>query len=106
MIWVIVISVSEEERERRAGTGTPIICSTKNYLMLLICSPIFFDIFFDPDTGRHYVFITNHFDWSAQTIADIYTQCWQVELFFKWIKQNFKKKIKTSIGNCKHAGLT
>jgi putative transposase len=58
----------------------------------------------DPDTGRHYVFITNHFDWSAQTIADIYKQRWQVELFFKWIKQNLK--IKTVIGNSRNAVLT
>jgi hypothetical protein len=52
----------------------------------------------------HYVFITNHFDWSAQTIADIYKQRWQVELFFKWIKQNLK--IKSFIGNSKNAVLT
>ncbi|MCG7915070.1 MAG: IS4 family transposase [Candidatus Thiodiazotropha weberae] len=58
----------------------------------------------DLETGRHYVFITNHFDWSAQTIADIYKQRWQVELFFKWIKQNLK--IKTFIGNSKNAVLT
>ena len=58
----------------------------------------------DPETGHHYVFITNHFDWSAQTIADIYKQRWQVELFFKWIKQNLK--IKTFIGNSKNAVLT
>ena len=58
----------------------------------------------DPDTGRHYVFITNHFDLSAQTIADIYKQRWQVELFFKWIKQNLK--IKTFIGNSKNTVLT
>lgn len=31
----------------------------------------------DPETGRHYVFITNQFKWSAQTIADIYKQRWQ-----------------------------
>ena len=58
----------------------------------------------DPETGRHYVFITNRFDWSAQTIADIYKQRWQVELFFKWIKQNLK--IKTFLGNSKNAVLT
>ena len=58
----------------------------------------------DPETGRRYVFITNHFDWSAQTIADIYKQRWQVELFFKWIKQNLK--IKTFLGNSKNAVLT
>lgn len=46
----------------------------------------------DPVTRKHYVFITNNFRWSAQTIADIYKQRWQVELFFKWIKQNLKIK--------------
>ena len=58
----------------------------------------------DPESGRHYVYITNHFNWSAQTIADIYKQRWQVELFFKWIKQNLK--IKTFLGNSKNAVLT
>lgn len=58
----------------------------------------------DPETGQYYAFITNHFDWSAQTIADIYKQRWQVELFFKWIKQNLK--IKTFLGNSKNAVLT
>jgi len=58
----------------------------------------------DPQTGKHYVFITNHFYWSAQTIADIYKQRWQVELFFKWIKQNLK--IKSFLGNSKNAVLT
>lgn len=58
----------------------------------------------DPETGQRYVFITNHFDWSPQTIADIYKQRWQVELFFKWIKQNLK--IKTFLGNSKNAVLT
>jgi putative transposase len=58
----------------------------------------------DPETGQRYVFITNNFDWSAQTIADIYKQRWQVELFFKWIKQNLK--IKNFLGNSKNAVLT
>lgn len=58
----------------------------------------------DSESGQHYVFITNHFNWSAQTIADIYKQRWQVELFFKWIKQNLK--IKTFLGNSKNAVLT
>jgi IS4 transposase len=46
----------------------------------------------DPETGQRYVFITNHFGWSAQTIADIHKQRWQVKLFFKWVKQNLKIK--------------
>ena len=58
----------------------------------------------DKETGQHYEFITNHFEWSEQTIADIYKQRWQVELFFKWIKQNLK--IKSFLGNSKNAVLT
>jgi len=60
--------------------------------------------FRDPETGKHYVFITNHFDWSAKTIADIYKQRWQVELFFKWVKQNLK--IKAFLGNTDNAVMT
>jgi putative transposase len=58
----------------------------------------------DPLTGKHYVFLTNHFTLSARTIADIYKQRWQIELFFKWIKQNLK--IKTFIGTSKNAVMT
>ena len=58
----------------------------------------------DSETDKEYQFITNHFEWSAQTIADIYKQRWQVELFFKWIKQNLK--IKSFLGTSKNAVLT
>jgi len=58
----------------------------------------------DPETGKHYVFISNQFSWSARTIADIYKQRWQVELFFKWIKQNLK--IKAFLGNSENAVMT
>lgn len=58
----------------------------------------------DPETGRYYEFLTNHFDLSAKTIAEIYKQRWQIELFFKWIKQNLK--IKSFIGHSKNVILT
>lgn len=51
----------------------------------------------DPESGKTYVFITNQKSWSAQTVADIYKSRWEVELFFKWIKQNLK--IKSFLGN-------
>ena len=60
--------------------------------------------FYDAQAQKHYAFITNHLDWSAKTIADIYKQRWQVELFFKWIKQNLK--IKAFIGNTDNAVMT
>ena len=58
----------------------------------------------DPESGKHYVFISNQFNWSANTIADIYKQRWQVELFFKWIKQNLK--IKAFLGTTENAVMT
>ncbi len=58
----------------------------------------------DPETGKHYVFLTNHMKLSAKTIADIYKSRWQIELFFKWIKQNLK--IKSFIGTSKNAVMT
>jgi hypothetical protein len=58
----------------------------------------------DAVTGKYYVFLTNNFKLSARTIADIYKARWQVELFFKWIKQNLK--IKSFIGTSKNAVMT
>jgi len=58
----------------------------------------------DPVTGKHYFFLTNNFKLAAKTIADIYKARWQVELFFKWIKQNLK--IKSFIGTSKNAVMT
>lgn len=58
----------------------------------------------DAETGKRYVFLTNNFKLAAKTIADIYKARWQIELFFKWIKQNLK--IKAFIGTSKNAVLT
>lgn len=58
----------------------------------------------DAETGKHYIFLTNHFNLSAKTIADVYKARWQVELFFKWIKQNLK--IKSFVGTSKNAVMT
>lgn len=58
----------------------------------------------DPETGKHYVFLTNNMKLAAKTIADVYKSRWQVELFFKWIKQNLK--IKSFVGTSKNAVLT
>ena len=58
----------------------------------------------DPQTGKFYQFLTNQFGWSARTIAAIYKDRWQIELFFKAIKQNLK--IKTFVGTSRNAVLT
>jgi hypothetical protein len=48
--------------------------------------------FKDPESGRRLVFLTNNFDLPALTVAQLYKSRWQVELFFKWIKQNLRIK--------------
>lgn len=58
----------------------------------------------DPDAGKHYTFLTNNFKLSSATIAAIYKARWQIELFFKWIKQNLK--IKSFLGHSKNAVMT
>jgi len=51
-----------------------------------------------------YVYLTNNFELKASQIALIYKQRWQIELFFKWIKQNLK--IKSFLGTSQNAVLT
>jgi hypothetical protein len=58
----------------------------------------------DAATGRRYVFLTNNFKLAAKTIADIYKERWQIEIFFRFIKQNLK--IKAFIGNSENAVMT
>jgi len=48
--------------------------------------------YYDAETGKHLIFITNNFDLPALTIAMLYKARWQVELFFKWIKQHLRIK--------------
>jgi transposase len=46
----------------------------------------------DPESGKTLVFLTNDFSLPAETIAELYRNRWQVELFFKWIKQHLRIK--------------
>jgi len=48
--------------------------------------------YYDLETGKYLTFLTNHFELEARTVADLYKCRWQVELFFKWIKQHLRIK--------------
>jgi hypothetical protein len=60
--------------------------------------------YFDAETGKRLKFLTNNFALPAQTVAQIYKQRWQVELFFKWIKQHLR--IKAFYGTSENAVKT
>ena len=49
--------------------------------------------YFDQETNTTYVYLTNNFDIPAYTIANLYCHRWQIELFFKWIKQHLKIQV-------------
>ena len=55
----------------------------------------------DAQTGKTFNFLTNNFARSVQTVADLYRCRWQVELFFKWIKQHLR--IKSFLGASENA---
>jgi hypothetical protein len=58
-------------------------------------------VYVDAETGKRLVFLSNNFALPAATIAAIYKQRWQVELFFKWIKQHLR--IKAFYGTSENA---
>ena len=60
--------------------------------------------FKDPDNGKTLIFLTNNTTLPALTIAALYKQRWQVELFFKWIKQHLR--IKKFLGTSENAVKT
>lgn len=47
----------------------------------------------DAETNKTYVFLTNNFAIDAKMIADLYKRRWQIELFFKWIKQHLRIEV-------------
>lgn len=57
--------------------------------------------FYDADNDKVLKFLTNNFKLAASTIAGIYKSRWQIETFFRWIKQNLK--IKSFLGTSKNA---
>jgi hypothetical protein len=58
----------------------------------------------DPETGKWIVLLTNQFKWSAATIAKVYKERWQIELFFKALKQQLK--VKSFVGTSQNALLS
>jgi hypothetical protein len=60
--------------------------------------------YLDPETDKRFTFLTNHFTVPALTISQLYKSRWQVELFFRWIKQHLR--IKAFYGTSENAVKT
>ena len=60
--------------------------------------------FYLVEQARHITLLTNHFELPASHVAELYKSRWQVELFFKWIKQNLR--IKAFVGTSANAVKT
>jgi hypothetical protein len=60
--------------------------------------------YLDPNSEKRLVFLTNNMDLSAETIAALYRSRWQIELFFKWVKQHLR--IKAFYGTSENAVKT
>ena len=60
--------------------------------------------YYDHESGRNFVFLTNNFLLPAMTVTELYRCRWQIELFFKWIKQHLR--IKTFYGTTENAVKT
>ena len=58
----------------------------------------------DPQTGKSYVYLSNNFELAPKVISDLYKSRWQIELFFKWIKQHLR--IKAFYGTSENAVKT
>lgn len=58
----------------------------------------------DPETKKRVVLLTNQFQWAASTIAAVYKDRWQIELFFKTLKQQLK--VKSFVGTSENALLS
>lgn len=74
------------------------------YSKKIKAGPLRLVVYRDKGTGRLFHFLTNHFHLSAQTIANIYKERWQVELFFKWMKQHLQ--MKSFLGTTPNAVMT
>lgn len=95
--------------ERRQVNKNQGLCSDQTIMLSgpkgLLCPHLLRRIGYrDPETKKHYVFLTNNFKLSAKTIADIYKERWNIEIFFRFIKQNLK--IKAFVGNSRNAVMT
>lgn len=89
---------------KRAGRKSRGVNNDQQIRLKGIADPLRLVAYTDPETGTEYRYVTNAHHLKASEVAEIYKERWQIELFFKWIKQNLK--IKTFLGTSRNAVLT
>jgi hypothetical protein len=89
---------------KRAGRKSPGITTDQTIRIKGVEQPLRLVAYTDPETGIDYRFVTNGHHLKAKEITEIYKERWQIEQFFKWIKQNLK--LKTFLGTTSNAVLT
>ncbi len=89
-------------------SATPVICDQTGVLTVFYSSKGYpatlRRVVVKDDAGKRITFLTNNFALKPELIADLYRQRWQVELFFKWIKQHLR--IKAFLGTSENAVKT
>ena len=90
-----------EKRQGRKAKGVNV---DRTIMLGNIVEPLRMVTYQDPETGKELTFVTNAHHLEAKTIAALYKERWQIELFFKWVKGNLK--IKTFLGTSRNAVLT
>jgi len=89
---------------KRAGRKGKGINNDQQIRLKGITDPLRLVSYTDPETDKEYRYVTNALHLKANEVADIYKERWQIEQFFRWIKQNLK--IKTFLGTSRNAVLT
>lgn len=93
-----------ENGPKRPGRKASGIHTDRKILLRGVKTPFRQINYLDQQTGKELRFITNADHLDAKTVAELYKERWQIELFFKWIKQNLK--VKTFLGTSRNAVLT
>ena len=92
------------EADRKAGITGDFTIRLTTKSVYLYPEPIRAVCLYDEDAGEEIVFITNNFDVIASEVAGLYRHRWDIEVFFKWIKQN--TVVKTLWGHSENAVRT
>jgi len=113
MAFFIIRAKRDLDFARRACREVDKTTGLRSDLTIILCGPKTSGLYPDPlrrvsyyaaDIDKRFVFLTNNFNLPALTIAQLYKCRWQVELFFKWIKQYLR--IKAFYGNSINAVKT